>query len=233
MTTATIPNLGTAWPWPTIHGPRGAGSPGWFETTEAVYDNQLGVLPPIYFRGGFMVSEPADHDGRGVPIYAAFVKVGPRYFVREVPEDRAVRAAAELHTALGLAPLPPIVKETGPEWAYGIRRLDRLRGHELLPAVVLAALPPLYSQDGKGLDAVAHLRLFAGGSAVWYLTELDPATGEAFGWADAYGDSGELGYCSLPEIGGSGAPMNGIVERDCHWTARPLSACPEVKRQSR
>jgi hypothetical protein len=240
---STIPNLGAAWPWPTIKGPRGHGSPSWFETTREVYDNQLGAVPPIYFRGGFMASEPADHDARGVPIYAALVEIGDRCFVREVAEDAAAASAAALRATISVetcdhgpalvcareAARAPVVE--APEWLARVRGLDRIRGHEFMPAAVLAALPPLYSQDGKGYDAVAQVRYFAGGAAVWYLTEIDAATGEAFGWADMFGDSGELGYCSLEELGTTRGLRGMPVELDCWFKPKPLRACEEVARQ--
>jgi hypothetical protein len=117
-------------------------------------------------------------------------------------------------------------------WLDRVRALDRRRGHAFITGGILKALPPLRSQDGLGMAAVARVRYFGGGAAVWYVTELDPETGEAFGWADLFGDSGELGYMSLEEIGttvGQYLPM----ERDLHWSPRPLSECEEIKKAGR
>lgn len=116
----------------------------------------------------------------------------------------------------------------GSPWLDAVRALDRRRGHAFITGGILKSLPPLGSQDGKGLDAVARVRYFGGGVAVWYVTELDPETGEAFGWADLFGDSGELGYMDLGDLGttiGRYLPM----ERDIHWSPRPLSECEEVR----
>jgi hypothetical protein len=41
----------------------------WQSITEADADYCLEVLPPIYFRGGFAVSEPVIHDESGRPVY--------------------------------------------------------------------------------------------------------------------------------------------------------------------
>jgi len=41
----------------------------WHKITQADADYCLEVLPPIYFSGGFAVSEPVMHDERGRPIY--------------------------------------------------------------------------------------------------------------------------------------------------------------------
>ena len=41
----------------------------WRDITEADADYCLEVLPPIYFPGGFAVSEPVMHDAQGRPIY--------------------------------------------------------------------------------------------------------------------------------------------------------------------
>lgn len=127
---------------------------------------------------------------------------------------------------------PKIADPSGP-WIEKVRRIDRtMRGHAFLPLDIARKIPALWSQDGKGMEAMAHVRYFGGGSAVWYVTEYDPATGEAFGWADLFGDSGELGYLSMEELGTLRVPpLNLPIERDCHWSPRPLSQCAEVAKR--
>jgi len=63
------------------------------------------------------------------------------------------------------------------------------------------AAPPVYSQDGKGLDAIVHAHYFIGGCD-WLVTEYDPGDDLAFGWACLNGDrqNAELGYVSLAEL---------------------------------
>lgn len=64
-----------------------------------------------------------------------------------------------------------------------------------------AATPPLYAQDGKGLDATVYAHYFLPGTACdWYVTEFDFAAGEAFGWAEVVPGGGELGYFDLDSL---------------------------------
>lgn len=45
----------------------------WVDTTEAMFDNQLNVLPPQDMgNGGFLVGEPNHHNAKGEPVYACF-----------------------------------------------------------------------------------------------------------------------------------------------------------------
>ena len=56
---------------------------------------------------------------------------------------------------------------------------------ELMPKEVAATVPPLYATEDEG-DPIARVKLFSSVSAwTWYVTEYDPATGEAFGLARA------------------------------------------------
>jgi hypothetical protein len=91
--------------------------------------------------------------------------------------------------------------------------------------------PPLYSQDGKGYDAVVHAHYFIG-SCDWLVTEYNPHDDLAFGWA-CLGDrdNAELGYVSLAEMMSIRIPLvieddrrglrlymgDQTVERDEHW----------------
>lgn len=84
---------------------------------------------------------------------------------------------------------------------------------DLAARVIL--LPPLYAQDGAGDQATVYLHYFIGGCD-WHITELDPATGEAFGQADiGYGP--ELGYISIPEL------LENSVELDLYWEPKTLA----------
>jgi len=86
-------------------------------------------------------------------------------------------------------------------------------------------MPKSYETDGQGMRAVAHLRYFAGGRAVWLITERDAGApgdstpgeqSQAFGHADLFGDGGELNYISIAEIIAAGG------ELDLHFTPKPL-----------
>jgi hypothetical protein len=58
----------------------------WQEVTAERFEEMLNVLPPIYFPGGFLVSEPCDHHARtGRPRYSAFRQEGGRYFASSRP----------------------------------------------------------------------------------------------------------------------------------------------------
>ena len=90
--------------------------------------------------------------------------------------------------------------------------------------------PPLYAQDGKGLDAIVHAHYFIGGCD-WLVTEYDPDEEIAFGWACLNGDrqNSELGYTSLRELEEIRVPLRveiqgrgvqigeQLVERDLDW----------------
>lgn len=95
---------------------------------------------------------------------------------------------------------------------------------KLLSASDRKALPPLYSQEGKGLTATAHVHYFHPLSpATWYASEFD---GEDlfFGLCDLGFGMPELGYFSLSEL--ESVKLRGLgVERDLYWTPKPLSEC--------
>ncbi len=90
----------------------------------------------------------------------------------------------------------------------------------------LARLPALGSQDGNP-DPVAQVKFFdPSGSWTWYATEYDPAEGRFFGLVQ--GAEEELGYFTLAELQSVRGRMGLGVERDRHWTPRPLSALRKV-----
>lgn len=95
---------------------------------------------------------------------------------------------------------------------------------KLLPKYVLKTLPALYSQDGKGLEAMAMVKFFTPDSNwSWFASEFDPATGMFFGLV--VGLETELGNFSLAELSSARGPMGLPVERDLHWTPRALREC--------
>lgn len=92
-------------------------------------------------------------------------------------------------------------------------------------AGIVEAMPKTGETDGIGDAAIVHLHYFAGGQASWYITEKDKGAADdepeqfqsqAFGLADLFGDGGELGYISLPEILANGG------ELDLYWTPKTL-----------
>ena len=67
---------------------------------------------------------------------------------------------------------------------------------ELLPGEVRAVLPPLYSQEEKGMEAIAPVKFFTPASDwTWYATEYD---GEDLCFGLVSGYEVELGYFAIP-----------------------------------
>lgn len=104
----------------------------------------------------------------------------------------------------------------------GLETLRRRRGHNFFPPKSIAKkIPAIGTTDGQGDSALVHLHYFVG-SADWFITELNPETGVAFGWAEILPGGGELGYVSLPELESVLAKGMWPVERDLYWDVRPL-----------
>ena len=94
------------------------------------------------------------------------------------------------------------------------------------------AIPALYTQDGKGKDAVVHVKLFTPyHNWTWLLLEYDPEQQLAFGFSyDAgFPQGAELGYISLQEL----RTIPTKVCRDIFFEATTLESakkkwCPNV-----
>lgn len=107
-----------------------------------------------------------------------------------------------------------------------VRPRQAPRHHKLLPKAIEKQLPPLYSQDGKDKsDVMVPLKIFNPyGLGTWYLYEYDPVERRFFGLVDLF--EPEYGYVSLDELEAVSVPCGGHnlpLERDCHWTPKPLS----------
>ena len=115
----------------------------------------------------------------------------------------------------------------------------RERGHACYPpAGDLAAIPALYATENVATDEkLIYLHYFVR-DCDWWIAELNPVTGLAFGYACLHADAtnAEWGYIDLTELEGLYQPAhvqtdrNGrparllphlIVERDLHWSVRP------------
>ena len=100
---------------------------------------------------------------------------------------------------------------------------DKLRELEKL----IADMPHTYQTEHQSEDEKkVWLHYFAGGSANWYLIEKDKGApgdtpeefqSQMFGLADLFGDGGELGYISLPEL------LRVNAELDFHFTPCTLA----------
>ena len=77
---------------------------------------------------------------------------------------------------------------------------------KLLTQAIRKALPPLYSQDGKGEAVIAHVKFFTPDSNwTWYATEFDPESGLFFGLVQGFEE--ELGSFSLAELESARGPL--------------------------
>lgn len=114
------------------------------------------------------------------------------------------------------------------------------RRQYLMTAEQFRALPPLYSQDGKGFAATAVVKYFCGG-LTWLATEFDPGTGLFFGYVINHNDptGSEWGNFSADDLCSNPDPQitrlqeaNSFrvvpaIERDYHFT--PCSVREAVK----
>lgn len=120
---------------------------------------------------------------------------------------------------------------------------DHQRGHSLLPPPTeLVDVPPLYATERtEAADKVVRLHLFVG-SCDWWLVELDPDEGLAFGFAClGVPQDAEWGYVSLAELaalrvntrvvmrsemGDDWSPrafgLPAVVERDLWWELKAV-----------
>ena len=97
---------------------------------------------------------------------------------------------------------------------------------KLLTQEILNRLPPLYAQDGKGLDAIAHVKFFTPDAQwTWYATEYDPQDRIFFGYVQGIED--EFGYFSLDELQEVRGVLALPVERDFYFKPTPLRAIVE------
>lgn len=90
-------------------------------------------------------------------------------------------------------------------------------------ALKVRQTPPLYSQDGKGMNVLATVKLFDPcGRWTWYITEWD---GDrcAFGLVD--GHEAELGYIDLEYLSNTKGRLGIGIELDMYWLPRPLWKC--------
>ena len=93
---------------------------------------------------------------------------------------------------------------------------------KLLTKAIEAKLPPLYSQDGRGDEAIALVKFFTPDSSwSWYATEYDPQERVFFGLVD--GLEMELGYFSLDELQSIKGSLGLSVERDIYFSPTKLS----------
>ena len=97
-------------------------------------------------------------------------------------------------------------------------------GTNLLPPEIAATLPPLYSQEERGENALAPVKFFTPWTSwTWYASEYDPEERLFFGIV--VGHEREYGYFALDELEAVCGPGGLRIERDLHWSPRPLKEC--------
>ena len=89
----------------------------------------------------------------------------------------------------------------------------------LLTKEIEKLLPPLYSTNGQGFNAIAYLKLFHPLSQwTWFATEYDPIEKLFYGYV--IGHEKEWGNFSLIELESIQHPLP--IERDLYFTPQPL-----------
>ena len=87
---------------------------------------------------------------------------------------------------------------------------------------ILNKIPKLYSQE-KNSDPTVYVKFFCPWNHwTWYATEFD-GEDTFFGWV--YGDCPEYGYFCLSELEGISGFGGLKIERDLHFSPKPMSEC--------
>jgi len=103
-------------------------------------------------------------------------------------------------------------------------------GEYLLDDESREKLPPLYSGEELGLDAVALVKFFTPDSNwTWYASEFD---GEDIFFGLVSGFELELGYFSLEELRTAKGPMGLLIERDLQFEHKALKELLERHKNS-
>ena len=94
---------------------------------------------------------------------------------------------------------------------------------KLLTKALRKKLPPLYSNEKLGMEAIAQVKFFTPDSSwTWFGSEFD---GEDIFFGLVDGLEKELGYFSLSELESVRGPMGLPIERDLYFDPKPLSQC--------
>lgn len=91
---------------------------------------------------------------------------------------------------------------------------------KLLTKEILEKLPKLYTQEEKGLDAIAIVKFFTPDSNwTWYATEFD---GEDLFFGLVEGFEKEIGYFRLSELQSVKGALGLPIERDIYFKPKTL-----------
>jgi hypothetical protein len=97
------------------------------------------------------------------------------------------------------------------------------RGHRFYPSSQdLQRVPTLGATGDMPLEEVTIWLHYFIGACDWWVTEYDPETAVAFGYAclNNWVDSAEWGTFSLEELERLISPSGLPIERDCFWTPK-------------
>lgn len=104
-------------------------------------------------------------------------------------------------------------------------------GENLLDQESREKLPPLYSGEKSGLDALAQVKFFTPDSNwTWYASEFD---GEDIFFGLVSGFEIEYGCFSLKELQETRGPMGLLIERDIHFEPKTMREFEEMHRNER
>lgn len=94
---------------------------------------------------------------------------------------------------------------------------------KLLTAEIKAKLPKLYSQENVK-DPTCVVKFFCPWNQwTWFAIEGEERDGDFLFFGMVHGQEKELGYFVLSELESVRGPGGLGIERDLHWTPRPLS----------
>ena len=104
-------------------------------------------------------------------------------------------------------------------------------GDNLLDQASREKLPPLYSGEEQGLDALAQVKFFTPDAQwSWFASEYD---GNDILFGLVVGLEIELGYFSLSELQSVRGPLGLPIERDLHFEPQSLRELRDQHRQER
>jgi len=93
---------------------------------------------------------------------------------------------------------------------------------KLLTKEIKSKLPLLYLQEGEN-DPTVHAKFFLG-PFTWYVLEGQEADGGFLFFGEVVSNMGsEFGYFTLEELEEVRSPIGTSVERDIHFSPKPLS----------
>jgi len=104
-------------------------------------------------------------------------------------------------------------------------------GDILLDPASREKLPPLYSGEEKGLNALAQVKFFTPDAQwTWYASEYN---GEDIFFGLVIGLEIEFGYFSLSELQSVRGPLGLPIERDLHYEPKSLRELRDHHKQDR